>query len=79
MTMVNGPYLTLHFSGEFAFAPRPGAAHIAMTIVNGPYLTRYSKRICICAAPGRGAPRSDNGKRTLPDTLRRTQARRTSQ
>eukprot|EP00973_Karenia_brevis_P031323 4323079-Karenia_brevis.AAC.1 len=39
-------------------APRPGAAQMAMTMANGSSL----QRICICAAPGRGANGNDNSK-----------------
>eukprot|EP00973_Karenia_brevis_P010746 1456025-Karenia_brevis.AAC.1 len=67
--MVNGAHLTIYFEricictapgrgahgndNEFACAPRPGAAHMAMTVVDGAYLKRLSERIRLRAAPGR--------------------------
>eukprot|EP00973_Karenia_brevis_P065941 9166298-Karenia_brevis.AAC.1 len=53
---------TLHLSlKEYAFALRPGKAHKAMTMVNGACLPLHSERLCMCAAPRRGAHGKDNG------------------
>eukprot|EP00973_Karenia_brevis_P094479 12422707-Karenia_brevis.AAC.1 len=51
---------------EFAFAPRPGAAHRAMTMVNGDGLAFHSEGVCMCAAPGHGAQGNDNGVWSTP-------------
>eukprot|EP00973_Karenia_brevis_P012752 1731275-Karenia_brevis.AAC.1 len=42
---------------SIAFAPRPGAAQMAMTMTHGNLL----QGICMCTAPGCGAHGNDSG------------------